>query len=191
MRARRLIYLTHAEVQIDPDVAVPDWPLSEVGRSRHETFAQSDEVDNVTAVYCSFERKAREGAAPVADRLGLAVRACDALGENDRSATGFLPPEEFERTADAFFAQPDTSVRGWERARAAQARVVGAVRTLADLDASSGDILVVAHGGVGALLRCHLKNCEITRAEDQTHGGGSWFDTDITSWSAPGPWRRI
>jgi hypothetical protein len=27
------------------------------------------------------------------------------LGENDRSATGFLAKDEFEATADAFFAQ--------------------------------------------------------------------------------------
>lgn len=37
--------------------------------------------------------------------------------ENDRSSTGFLPPEEFEVVADAFFAQPGVSVRGWETAQ--------------------------------------------------------------------------
>ncbi|MFK7764024.1 MAG: histidine phosphatase family protein [Roseobacter sp.] len=191
MYKRRLIFLTHAEVKIDPDVAVPEWPLSDVGRKRHDGFAQSVYAANVTAVYSSTERKAREGAEPVAQRLSLIPKTCSALGENDRSATGFLPSEEFERTADAFFAQPDTSICGWERARAAQARVVAAIKTLAELDETTGDILVVAHGAVGALLRCYLKGCEITREEDQFAGGGAWFETDIHVRTAPGPWRRI
>lgn len=191
MYKRRLIFLTHAEVQIDPNLAIPDWPLSDVGRKRHDNFAHSANADNVTAVYSSTERKAREGAEPVAQRLGLIPKTCSALGENDRSATGFLPSEEFERTADAFFAHPDTSIRGWERARAAQARVVAAVKTLAELDETPGDILIVAHGAVGALLRCYLKGCEITRDEDQSAGGGAWFETDVNVQTTPGPWRRI
>lgn len=38
------------------------------------------------------------------------------LGENDRSATGYLPHEEFEAAANAFFEQPDASFCGWETA---------------------------------------------------------------------------
>jgi hypothetical protein len=34
------------------------------------------------------------------------------LGENDRSATGFLEPDVFETTADRFFAEPDRSIDG-------------------------------------------------------------------------------
>ncbi|MFQ6547068.1 histidine phosphatase family protein [Aestuariibius sp. 2305UL40-4] len=191
MSGRRLIFLTHAEVVIDPAVPVPKWGLSDIGRARHAAFADSAEVAHVTTLASSPETKAREGAAPVADRLALPIRAISALGENDRSATGYLPPDEFERTADAFFENPDTAVRGWERARAAQARVVAAVTTLAELDDAAGDILILAHGAVGALLRCHLKGCEITRAEDQPPGGGAWFETRTGGWPAPGDWSRI
>ncbi len=189
---RRLIFLTHADVVQDPKTPVPDWGLSDLGRARHDAFAASDTIGGVTAVYASTERKAREGAAPVAARLDLRVNAVAALGENDRSATGYLPPDQFQAVADAFFAQPDTAVRGWERARAAQARIAAALRTIADLDPTAGDILVVAHGGVGALWRCLLKGIEITRAEDQTGGnGGCWFSTGIGTWEAPGAWVRV
>ena len=41
-------------------------------------------------------------------RLTPIIRAD--LGENDRSATGYLPKAEFEAMADAFFARPDESV---------------------------------------------------------------------------------
>lgn len=45
------------------------------------------------------------------------------MHENDRSATGFLPPSEFESVADEFFAKPEVRVRGWEPAIDAQARI--------------------------------------------------------------------
>lgn len=189
--SRRLIFLTHAEVEIDPAVAVTDWGLSDQGRARHAQFAASGTVAAVGSVYASAERKSQEGAASVCARLDLPLQIVGALGENDRSATGYLPGAEFEATADRFFAHPDESIRGWERARAAQARIVAAVRTIADLDRGQGDILIVAHGGVGALLRCHLMGIEITRDQDQPAGGGCWFETRTGDWPAPTGWSRI
>ncbi|MEL7211937.1 MAG: histidine phosphatase family protein [Pseudomonadota bacterium] len=188
---RKLIFLTHAEVAIDPEVPVPDWPLSEKGHARHAAFVETDVLDNVTALYASAERKARDGADHVAKAKGLSVQIVPPLGENDRSATGFLPPNAFEEAADLFFAAPDSSMRGWETARAAQARVVAATQTITALDQSAGDILIVAHGAVGALLRCHLKGIEITRAEDQRPGGGCYFITDTDLQSPPTDWTRI
>ncbi len=188
---RRLIYLTHAEVVIDPDTPVPNWGLSAKGLARHRAFSADPALDGVTSVYASTERKAIEGAEPVAARRGLSLRQVPALGENDRSATGFLPPPAFEAMADAFFARPDEAVEGWEPARLAQVRIVTALVTLAALDETDGDILVVAHGGVGALLRCQLKGIAITRAQDQPPGGGCWFETDLALSMAPDDWRRI
>lgn len=191
MTGRRIVFLTHAQVTIDPDVPVPDWGLTDAGATRHARFAAMAHVAGVSAIFASAERKAREGAAPVADRLGLPVQVVPALGENDRSATGYLPADAFERLADRFFAEPDTAVEGWERARAAQARITAAIGTIAALDRTVGDILIVAHGAVGALWRCHLKGCEITRAEDQPAGGGCWFETRSATWPAPAAWSPI
>lgn len=187
----RAIFLTHAEVEIDPEVPVPDWGLSTQGRARHADFADDPCLDGVTAIFASAERKAREGAAPVADRLGVEARVRPALGENDRSATGYLPRAEFERTADAFFAAPDRSIRGWERARDAQARIVRAVRSALAEERPDGEVLFVAHGGVGALLRSYLLGREVTRDEDQTPGGGCWFAFADDLSEPPTPWRRI
>jgi hypothetical protein len=70
------------------------------------------------------ERKARDAARLLADGLGLhGYSVVDGLGENDRSAAGYLAQQEFEAIVDAFFAQPQTSVRGWERAADAQTRI--------------------------------------------------------------------
>ena len=72
------------------------------------------------------EPNARDAAQILAEALGLNGYSVVAdLRENDRSATGFLDEKEFEATVDAFFAQPETSVRGWEPAVDAQARAIG------------------------------------------------------------------
>jgi broad specificity phosphatase PhoE len=187
----RAIFLTHAEVVIDPAMPVPDWSLTPHGRDRHARFAHDPALGRVTALFCSAERKAMEGAEAMAGTLGLAPRVRPDLGENDRSATGYLPKPEFEATADRFFAEPDASVRGWERARGAQARIVAAVRNALAEDRPAGDVLFVGHGGTAALLRCWLLRCVITRAEDQPGPGGCWFAFDATLDAAPSPWSVI
>jgi broad specificity phosphatase PhoE len=68
--------------------------------------------------------------------------------------------------ADAFFANPDVSVRGRERAVDVQARIVVAVHAVAAAENGAGDILVAAHGAVGAFLRGQLAEAPISRALD-------------------------
>ncbi|MDO9711235.1 histidine phosphatase family protein [Paracraurococcus lichenis] len=184
-------FVTHPEVAIDPAVAVPDWGLSEVGRRRAALLAARPWAPGLVAVFSSAERKARETAAPLAARLGLPVLVREALGENDRSATGYLPGAEFEATADRFFARPEESIRGWERAVDAQARIAAAVAA-ALAEAPPGDLAIIAHGAVGALLRCRLAGLPISRAEDQPPGGGGHcFAFDRSGLRLLTPWRRI
>src|SRR6185436_6872942 len=103
----------------------------------------------------------------------VATRA--AMHENDRSATGFLEPKEFEATADRFFAQPTKSVRGWETAVRAQVRIATAVEEVLSDYSGDGDILFVGHGAVGTLLYCHYARFAISRKHDQPAGGGNYF----------------
>jgi broad specificity phosphatase PhoE len=187
----RVYFITHPNVVIDPAVPVPEWPLSIRGRERMAAGLSQPWVRTIGAIYCSAERKARDGAAILGAHLGLPPHVIDALGENDRSATGFLPPDEFERVADAFFAAPDCSVRGWETARAAQARIVTALgRVLAD-GAGARPIAIVSHGAVGTLLYCHLAGEPISRTRDQpANGGGNYFSFSavtlaLDSWWLP------
>ena len=109
-----------------------------------------------------------------------------ALGEIDRSATGYLPLDEFEVVVDAFFADPGRSVRGWERAVDAQARIVHAVRRVS----GDGDVTIVSHGAVGALLLADLLRAPISRALDQP-GMGSVFTFDPAAWRATSGWTRV
>lgn len=145
---RTLCFITHADVVIDPAVPVPQWSLSARGRQRHDFFSQSAVVANVTSIYCSDEQKAQDGAAMLADYHQCGYTIVHDLHENDRSSTGFLPPDEFEQVADQFFAQPDLSVRGWETACDAQERIYRAIIHIIYHDQGAGDIAVISHGGV-------------------------------------------
>ncbi len=147
-------------------------------------------VRDITSIYCSTEQKAIDGATILSEHVGVAFAEVAELGENDRSATGFLPPDEFERVADEFFARPEVSVRGWERAVDAQARIVKAVERIAEKE--NGVIAIVAHGAVGTLLYCHLAGEAIARRWDQPpNGGGNYFRFTLSPRAAHSWWQPI
>jgi broad specificity phosphatase PhoE len=167
-----LRYVTHPEVVVDAAVPVPRWGLSERGRARAAALLDQPWAGATTRIVTSGETKALETAAILATQLGLDVEVRETTGELDRSVPGFLPPDEFEVVADACFARPDDSARGWEPAAAAQRRIA---RALADLlGDDEGEIVVVGHGGVGTLWYCHLAGIPIDRRWDQP-GQGHWF----------------
>ena len=168
----KLIYLTHPQVQIDPETPVTDWQLNAIGSARIDALAKSGVLKDIYRIISSAERKATETAVILGNALGIQVEIRADSGENDRSATGFLPGNEFEAAADTFFAVPDCSFRGWETARAAQSRIVTVYSELAALP---GNTLMVGHGAVGTLLLCQLGGWHIDRKHDQPAGGGNVF----------------
>lgn len=169
------VYLTHPQVEIDPNVPVPEWGLSSRGRERIDAILGRPWLKGLKRIVASEERKAIETGERIAASLGITCQTFPDMGENDRSATGFLKPDVFERAADAFFAHPTRSWNGWERAVDAQARIVVAVEHVLQAHDSGGDMIFVGHGAVGTLLKCHLARRPISRHEDQQPGGGNVF----------------
>lgn len=184
-----LFFVSHPEVVVDPSVPIERWHLQPSGIERMRRFAGREALSGLTEIWASTETKAIEAAGILAGRWGLGVRVMAELGENDRSATGFLPPAEFERVADAFFARPDDSVRGWERAVDAQSRILGAVRAIVQRHAD-GDLAIVAHGAVGTLLLSALAGRAISRAEDQPFQGHVW-SADLPDLTIRQGWEPI
>ncbi|BDA86867.1 phosphoglycerate mutase [Aureimonas sp. SA4125] len=188
-RGQTAFFISHPEVVVDPVRPVPAWHLSDRGVQRMRVFAANPDLAAVGSVWSSGETKAVEAAGILAAHLGLGVSVCERLGENDRSATGFLPPAEFEAMADAFFAQPQVSVEGWERAIDAQDRIVAAVDAVLNR-APPGDVAIVAHGGVGTLLLCRLQDLAISRSADQPFQG-HYFCFDRAARRVIHGWRPI
>jgi broad specificity phosphatase PhoE len=188
-----LFFVTHPDVVIDPAIPVPDWPLSERGLARMRRALALPWIASIRAVWCSGERKARDGADIIAGHLGLVANTDHTLGENDRSATGYLPRPAFEAMADTFFANPTQSIQGWERAADAQRRIIAAVnRVIARSGGCGGNVAVVSHGGVGTLLLCHLRGEAISRDSDQPpNNGGNYFAFDTQTRCLLHGWQPI
>ncbi|CAN7424163.1 phosphoglycerate mutase family protein [Mesorhizobium amorphae] len=183
-------YITHPQVQIDAGIPVPQWGLSDIGRARASAMLDQPWVGSIRRIVSSGERKAIETAEILARHLRLAVEVRERMHENDRSATGFLPPPEFEAVADQFFADPQSSIRGWERAIDAQHRILSEVEAVLGAGGAD-DIAFVGHGGVGTLLLLSLSGREISREADQPAGGGNYFAYDIGARRVLHGWRPI
>ncbi|XHE13146.1 phosphoglycerate mutase family protein [Agrobacterium deltaense] len=177
------LYITHPQVRIDPTVPVPEWGLSETGAQRAREASRLPWAHALRRIVSSAETKAIETARILAETSGAEIEIVEAMHENDRWATGFLPPPEFEKAADWFFAHPQESFHGWEKAIDAQARIVSAVKTVLDRHDPQQPIAFVGHGGVGTLLKCHIEGRGISRSKDQPPGGGNLFRFSIADFS--------
>jgi broad specificity phosphatase PhoE len=184
-----LLVISHPEVVVDPATPVTEWGLSAEGRRRARAFAGSDTFANVSHIHASTERKARDTAKLLAAPKGLPVGYDARLGENDRAATGFLPPPVFEAAADAFFAHPNVSYRGWERAVDAQDRIKTVLRDVLARH-EGADLALVTHGAVGTLLWCRLSGAPIDRRFDQP-GQGHYWRADLATLTPAHGWRSI
>lgn len=188
---QKIRYLSHPQVCVDPAKEIRDWSLNELGKSRVNSLANTRALDGTTVVICSAETKAIETGQPLAQALNCDLVIREMMHENDRSSTGFLPPEEFESVADQFFAYPNVSVRGWETATAAQSRIVKEISACLCTH-KSGDVLFVGHGAVGTLLFCHLSGLPIDRKFDQgTGGGGCFFEFNSLQSKPAFTWRPM
>ena len=186
---RRAIYVTHPEVQIDPNIATPDWGLSDVGAQRISALCERITGLQNAQVFSSAERKALETAWPLASQSGRGLIVKNAMGENDRSATGFLDQTAFLAARDAFFGAPATSFQGWETAQDAQSRIVKSVRKAIQRTPMK-NLVFAGHGAVGTLLFCHLSQQSIDVKWDQ-NGGGHWFAFDPDTGAPEHHWRPI
>ena len=190
----RVVFVTHPEVIIDPAIPVPDWKLSPIGRERMRVFCHRPDVASIAHVYASDERKALDCAEIIRETHGLDFTITPSLGENDRSSTGYVAPPQFWAIVDRFFAEPSTSILGWERAADAQERIRGAVKDciLAHRNVGDGDICIISHGGVGTLLLCDLLGEPISRRHAQPiAGGGCFFVFDGHTGTLEHRWRDI
>lgn len=180
MTTKKLVYVTHPEVIVDPDRTVTDWYLSDIGIERMRNFATSEVFQNADCIWSSDETKAIEASGFLAATLKVPVKIDRRLHENDRSSTGFIPPQEFELVADEFFKYPLQSTKGWETAVDAQSRITEATFDLISKNAASSRLVMMGHGGVGTLLYCALTKSPISRDLDQPNQGCYWT-YDITN----------
>jgi broad specificity phosphatase PhoE len=165
-----VFFITHPEVEIDPTVPVPMWGLNAAGKRRTKAMLKQPWIKTIDKIYTSYEQKAMDTAEIIAKHLHMGFERVESLGEIDRTSTGFLAPDTFEKARVTFFTNSQDSYRGWETAEAAQERIVDVVELL--VHNNQGKTLALcSHGAVGTLLLCALEGEVITPQKDQPRAG--------------------
>jgi probable phosphoglycerate mutase len=137
---------------IDKAIAgwTPDVHLNDAGRAQVERLAERLAQAPIAAIYSSPLERARETAAPLAKRLGLDVRMCEAFGEIGYGEWTGKSLSELAR--DGRWGQFNsvrslTRAPGGETMLEAQTRVMAAIEVLCDQHPREM-IAVFSHGDV-------------------------------------------
>lgn len=175
----RILYLSHPEVNIDPQVPALEWEISDQGRRLLRAATKRGWPGRGWRIIASPETKAQQTAQYLSNAFGLPLHTHPEMGEVEQSTTGDPPQGRF--------ASPDTRPAGWD---AAQVRITKAFQEV--MAEVSGNLLFVGHGAVGSLLWCALTKTPITPAADRTRAGSFWAGTFGASGFTPShPWQAL
>ena len=94
--SRPIYFITHPDVVIDPLIPVPQWPLSERGKSRIRRLLSHAWIARIEALYCSTEQKAVDGAALLSEALGIPFHQVAALGKTTVQPLGTSPRQRLK-----------------------------------------------------------------------------------------------
>jgi broad specificity phosphatase PhoE len=162
-----LLLVRHAETEWNREgrwQGHADPPLNEAGRAQAHALAATLAGEHLDAIYSSDLRRAAETAEILGAALGRPVTPDPDLREIDVGSWSGLTRKE---VAERF---PDWDTHDGESLDELQARVVAAVRRIADRHAD-GLVLIVTHGGSIRSLERYLHgesahvlaNCEVCR----------------------------
>lgn len=147
---RRLILIRHSLSEIEPDVPVAKWQLSEEGVARARSFAGRLDPGTADRVFTSPEPKAAQTARHLGAAWNLPIEEVAGLHEHERPEPRVLPRDQFEELVRGVFARPSEVVFGAESANAALERFSAAVTRF--IEPTTRDVVVVSHGTVIALF---------------------------------------
>jgi probable phosphoglycerate mutase len=139
-----LLFIRHGlPLRIDEGEATgpADPALSELGHRQARAVSEWLADERLDALWVSPMRRARETAAPIADRLGLPVTVDDDIAEFDREALSYIPIEELKAANDPRWNEVP------EQPEHFRATVVGAVERIVAAHPRQR-VAVVCHGGV-------------------------------------------
>lgn len=166
MTTRWLHLIKHAAPAIVPGVPAHEWTLSEAGRRQARAIAARFAARVPDRVVTSEEPKAVETGELLGEALGIPVRRMLGLHEHLRyTEPHHARAEQFTQRVHALFARPSERVMGEETADEAHQRFRIAVH--AALAANPGELAIVAHGTVIALLVARANGRDVTALWDR------------------------
>jgi 2,3-bisphosphoglycerate-dependent phosphoglycerate mutase len=156
-----ILLIRHGETIWNRAGRVQGWqdsPLTDSGGAQAEALAERLSGERIERLIASDLGRARQTAAPIASRLGIAIEFDPGLRERNYGIFEGRTYAEIERQDPAAYAylarrDPAYAIPGGESGAAFGIRVIGALERIAGAHAGHR-IAVVSHGGVlGALYR--------------------------------------
>lgn len=144
-----LLIIRHGlPVRRELDEGAADPELAPEGHQQAAHLARYLESEHIDAVYASPMARAKETAAPLAERFSMDIRISPGVAEWDQNSPEYVPVEELKAANDprwqAMLAGEWTSDESEEDFRA---RVLDAIETI--ISEHRGDkVAVVCHGGI-------------------------------------------
>lgn len=186
----KLILFTHPAVSIDPSIPIDHWDLSEEGFKQAKQALDLDLWKNVDVIYSSTELKAYGMAEKIAQKYNLEFddshKIYD-LGET-RNRT-FIPPDAFDEAVGEWYRDPDHNINGWEPINVMNLRVSKCIDALMD-KCTGQTVAIVAHGGSGTMIKCHIQGIPPSRSEDPHKISGGYFIADWDNKRIIKDWER-
>ncbi len=147
--SKTCLYLVrHAIAAPHPDIAEPDWPLTDTGHAQARNLAMSLGDEAIDAIWSSPYRRSMDTVAPLSEYLSRDTQTHEGLRErrwSDAWLEDFLP--HLERS----FKEPDFKLSGGETAREALYRFEAALIEIA-VAADGVPTVVGTHGNVLSLF---------------------------------------
>jgi broad specificity phosphatase PhoE len=185
----KLIYITHPEVTVDPEVPIDQWELSEEGFDSVERLLEWDLFDEVDYVYTSEEKKAYTVAEQIKRKCGIDYAKIKDLGEMDRSSTGVISPKEkYMEAVKSAYENPASGINGWESHLAVMLRNAKVIEELAK-NHKDKTIMIVGHGGAGTTIKCFIKKILPNFSEDPQETG-CYFIANLDKWEVIQDWVK-
>lgn len=147
-----LFLITHAHTQQKKDADATRWDLSVAGRVQADALARLPFWEGVDRIVVSSEAKTRLTVAPVlaARRLPMTV---DPRFDELHRGSGWA--DDYGARVAEVFANPNSSIGGWETANDALARFVEGIDALREAFPHE-TIALIGHGLTFSLFRAHL-----------------------------------
>lgn len=173
----QLILIRHGRPEhVETDDGSPaDPPLNHTGLAQAEAVADWLAAETIHAIHSSPMRRARETAAPLVAKLGVAPIITDGIAEFDREDTAYIPMDKLkEEDYPRWLAMVQGKDMGLDDPVGFQRIVVEAVEGIID-----------AHGGQTVAAFCHgmVINSYLAHVLDRDPGDVMFLDPGYTGMS--------
>ncbi len=186
-----LIFLTHPEVVIDPDVPVQNWSLSDNGKNLLYKSLRRGALPQIDHVFSSPERKAMDASAIIRNHFNCDVTILDKFGELDRSSTGYLPEDQHHTISSLAFEYPGVSIQGWERVDDMKDRIIRCFHKIEASIENGATVLASGHGGSGFALYLYLQGLSNYDRKLSPPSMGSIFSYSPAKQTIELEWTRL